>query len=141
LHKHFPFQHVDQHAFRMRGTAALHALRKIFRALPRQASQRVLRKIARHVSSRCGIAFTSISHRVLVRTVPPGSSLPTSKSSRHRVFFFARHTTLMEVSCIWIDKAVTSPRSDPMTKIVHALYVCLLVSDFSQAQTKLKNIP
>ena len=28
-----------------------------------------------------------------------------------------------------------------MTKIVHALYVCLLVCSFSQAQTKLKNIP
>ncbi len=35
LHEHFPFQHIDQYAFRMSGSAGLHPLHKVFRALPR----------------------------------------------------------------------------------------------------------
>src|SRR5258708_11959871 len=54
----------------------------------------------------------------------------------HDTFFLVGHTTHVEISCICLNKAVISPRGGPMTKIVHALYVCLLISNFSQAQTK-----
>jgi hypothetical protein len=51
LHKHLPFQHVDQNALSARGPAGLHALCERFRSLPREASERVLRKVAWHRNS------------------------------------------------------------------------------------------
>src|SRR6266853_854501 len=57
FHKHFSFQHVDEHAFRPRRSSRLHPLRKVFRTLPRQACKRVLRKIARHESSKVNLSL------------------------------------------------------------------------------------
>jgi len=68
FHEHFSFQHVDQHALGVRGAAALHALREIFRALAGEASERVLREIARHEGSRVEVEILSIPYRAQVRT-------------------------------------------------------------------------
>src|ERR1700745_4047988 len=57
LHKHFPFKHVDQQAFGASGPARLHALREGFRSLPREASERMLRKVTWHSDSRKNIEF------------------------------------------------------------------------------------
>ena len=51
LHKHLPFEHVDEYTFDARGAARLHALREGFRPLSREAGKRVLRKVARHENS------------------------------------------------------------------------------------------
>ena len=52
LRNHLSFRHVHNYPLRPRTAAGLHALRKRFGSLPRQARQRMLRKIARHVSSQ-----------------------------------------------------------------------------------------
>jgi hypothetical protein len=51
LRNHLSFRHVHNYPLGPRTAAGLHALRKRFGSLPRQAGQRMLRKIARHVSS------------------------------------------------------------------------------------------
>src|SRR5258708_4143682 len=54
--EHFSFEHVDEDALRTSESAGLHALRKCFSPLPREAGKRVLCEIAWHkCSSEVGI--------------------------------------------------------------------------------------
>jgi hypothetical protein len=46
--KHLPFDHVDEDAFGVSASSGLHAPRESFGALAREASKRVLGKVAWH---------------------------------------------------------------------------------------------
>src|SRR6266404_3951324 len=139
FHEHFPFQHINQHALGVRRAAVLHALREIFRALAGEASERVLREIARHESSRVEVQILSIPYRAEVRTAQGTSrgSWCLNSCVPERALFSAGHTTRLQTFRICIGNVVIFDRGGgPMKKIVHALYVCLLVCNFSKAQTK-----
>src|SRR5690349_24974829 len=81
LYKHFPFEHIDQHTFSASGPARLHPLREGFRSLPREASERMLRKVTWHSDSRKNIEFK-------YSTKTPGlcpREMPGNRSEERRV--------------------------------------------------------
>src|SRR6267378_3345040 len=88
FNKHFSFEHVDKHALRTSEPAGLHALRKSFSSLAREAGKRVLCEIAWHkCSSEVGI---QVFHRLRVtRTLDAfqgssrwGKRRPSGKKNR-----------------------------------------------------------
>lgn len=67
--EHLPFDHVDEDALGARGAAALHALRESFRALAGEASESVLREVARHEDSVEDLSCDYFTERALGEVV------------------------------------------------------------------------